>query len=353
MFGGPFNNPSAYRTFTFNSYGHLSPFYRVQPTDYPSPNGFTGAGSAITTQPCNSNITPYTCQYGTYNKTDGGIIYADDALQTEHDVADGNTDAFAEAGFEEGNLWLSQKNLFDRLDKDYDLRNADAALEAFYNANTISAYGTLKALDEQKSEMLLTAEKDSLSALAILADLQSQNSLLNKAVLQEANHQLFNEIYFSSLNTSFKGFTAKQKDALFVLANSCPYIDGDAVYRARTLYAQIDNSIFFDNEALCIVAKVAYKKENEKQQKVNKPFFARFAPNPAQGYTSLIYQIEDGTTATLSLTNQLGQEALAMPLNGNTNKVDVSVASLTQGIYFYKVTNHLGEVLSGKLNIFK
>lgn len=360
VFGGPFNNrppynntDSAYRTYTFNSDGRQSPFYRVQQTDYPTPNGSTGNGSPIQTYPCNANVTNYSCAVGEYNKTDGGIVFAADALQTEHDVANGNTDAFAEAGFEQGNLWLSRKNLFDRLDADYNLRSADAALEAFYNTNTTSVYGKLKALDELKSNFLLMAEKDSLVAGAMLADLKNKNNLLSKAVQQEANHQLFNEIYLSTLNTSFKGFTAKQQDALFALANSCPYIDGDAVYRARTLYAQIDNTIFFDNEALCATAKVAYKKENTEQQKESKPFFAKFAPNPARGFTSLIYQIDKNTTATLLLTNQLGQEALAMPLVGNTNKVDVPVANLMTGIYFYKITNHLGETLSGKLNIFK
>lgn len=150
------------------------------------------------------------------------------------------------------------------------------------------------------------------------------------------------------------GFTQKQKHALFALANSSPYIDGDAVYRARTLYSQIDNSIFFDNEALCATSKVAFKKENEKQhQEENKFFFAHFAPNPARGYTSLVYQIEENTSAHLQLFNQLGQETVNLRLNGNTSKANVPVSNLTEGIYFYKVTNHVGETLSGKINIFK
>ncbi|MCO5279941.1 MAG: T9SS type A sorting domain-containing protein [Chitinophagales bacterium] len=349
-FQGPFNNrppynntDSAYRTFTFSSKGYNSNFYRVQPTDYPYPNGSDVLNQQITTPSCGSNTTNYICTTGTYNKNGVGT---NSTGQYENDIAN------SKYGNGSNELWLMQKNLFDQLDADYNLRTSNPVLENFYTAS--AAYATLRDIENKIADAQRNHTKDTVYAKQQLADAINLNNRLNTAIPQEANHQIFNELYLKSIEKGFKGFAPKEAAWLLNLAAQCPYTEGDAVYRARTLYAQIDNSIYFYNDSLCnTISKPAYKKESESLKTENQPFTARFAPNPANGYTSLLYQIEENTTAILVLTNQLGQYALEMKIGGNQNRADIPIADLMQGIYFYKVTNNKGECISGKLDIFK
>ncbi|MCB0849673.1 MAG: hypothetical protein KDC20_07975, partial [Bacteroidetes bacterium] len=59
--------------------------------------------------------------------------------------------------------------------------------------------------------------------------------------------KMINEIYLSTVAKDVLEFTNDQIQDLYAIASQCPLAGGQAVYRARSLYALADKNTFFNN----------------------------------------------------------------------------------------------------------
>ena len=160
---------------------------------------------------------------------------------------------------------------------------------------------------------------------------KATNATLVTTNLMEFNEKRINEVYLNTAAKASVDFTAPQIADLATIAHQCPYLGGDAVYVARSLYARFSNDAYNDTE-ICGAVGIQARLNNANGTKAKtKAAFALAFPNPADDVlhllTSLPYQ--DGV---LTLTNAIGQRELSLTVRGTMN--DINLAPLSNGIYF-------------------
>jgi len=115
---------------------------------------------------------------------------------------------------------------------------------------------------------------------------------------------------------------------------------GIAVYKARSLLYNYNDSIYFNNEAICPDQGVFYRlglAESDTLPKVANP--VRIYPNPSRGLLTIDLGEIDDSRNEMKLYNMLGQNVLSLTFVGNKTQIDLQAAGIASGLYFVEITN--------------
>jgi len=115
---------------------------------------------------------------------------------------------------------------------------------------------------------------------------------------------------------------------------------GIAVYKARSLLYNYNDSIYFNNEAICPDQGVFYRlgsAESDTLPKVANP--VRIYPNPSRGLLTIDLGETDESRNEMKLYNMLGQNVLSLTFVGNKTQIDLQAAGIASGLYFVEITN--------------
>jgi hypothetical protein len=83
------------------------------------------------------------------------------------------------------------------------------------------------------------------------------------------------------------------------LAVQCPYVAGDAVYMARSLYAQVDNTVFFNDLVIC-------QPSSHGSERMLMPVVRSIPPRITSNFTSCSKCVEDQLRTPLFEVFRLG-----------------------------------------------
>jgi hypothetical protein len=205
-----------------------------------------------------------------------------------------------------------------------------AALQT--NVHALSALSA-QAIEQATNSRVLSAE-----------GVKAANAAIGTSELIEENEKVVNEIYLSTLAKDIDVFTMGQADQLFVLANQCPLIGGNAVYRARALYSLINDDQEFDDPALCLAQGITIRSLEQPPAWSS----ALIVPNPANDRASLIYDPGGAADAVLVLYDALGREALRVPLPPKELMFEFSIATKAPGAYHFVVESEGGSLGEGR-----
>ena len=86
---------------------------------------------------------------------------------------------------------------------------------------------------------------------AIANTLLLQNAAISVQKLYESNEKAVADIFLSAIVKEAGSFSSLQEKTLQAIASQCPWIGGDAVYAARSLYRLIEPKSVFDDDVLC------------------------------------------------------------------------------------------------------
>ena len=178
---------------------------------------------------------------------------------------------------------------------------------------------------------------------------EGSNSSLISTLGIETNEKLFNEIYLATISKSIFEFTPSQKTSLKFIADQCPLAGGNAVLKARAMYALIDYKIFWDNRAICQEVNIELKQ----MPKTNRISKLSLRPNPANETTTLIYELKDYKEAAAILMNSVGQAIKRFNLNVNETSYEFSTINLRPGIYYVKIKTNGMDLENLKLVIIR
>ncbi len=133
------------------------------------------------------------------------------------------------------------------------------------------------------------------------------------------------------------------------LALQCPYIAGDAVYKARNILAPIETNMRYDDLYICNNQGVykgginTYNTENESlfgDETILKNSLvlniAKVYPNPSEGLLKIDYKIE--TDGALKLYDISGRLVRTIALPSNTQHIITDIQDLVNGIYTYSIS---------------
>ena len=143
-----------------------------------------------------------------------------------------------------------------------------------------------------------------------------------------------------------------------MFANSCPFVNGPAVYKARAMYASINPGYVFDDLGLCLAVGV-YKQSTEpnfihidesKLEEINDSNFLVY-PNPASDQLNISYHLEDGTTGEFVLLDITGRVFLKNELDAAVTKMSFSLNTIPKGVYLFQILVNGSASQNGKLII--
>lgn len=181
-------------------------------------------------------------------------------------------------------------------------------------------------------------------------DVAIDNNALAAATVIEDNEVTVNDIYLSTIARSIYVFTPQQIITLYNIAMQCPLSGGNAVFRARSMYALVDKGVHYDNFTICALEGIAIRKSNVVK---NGEYKASLFPNPADGKATLRYVLNENQTAKFSLHTTTGQFIFELILNAKSNTYTFSTSGLRPGVYHYKIISAEDGVLNGKLIIVR
>ncbi|MBK8950427.1 MAG: hypothetical protein IPM68_16710 [Flavobacteriales bacterium] len=136
-------------------------------------------------------------------------------------------------------------------------------------------------------------------------DVQAANTGISTSDLIETNEKTVNDVYLETVGKDVDMFTTDQTSALFNIANQCPMLGGNAVFKARSLYWLIDDAYDFDDAALCLPYGIIVKNLTEQHAHA-----VSVVPNPAKDEATLVLTREIEVPAWLTLYNAVGSEVL-------------------------------------------
>ncbi len=197
------------------------------------------------------------------------------------------------------------------------------------------------------SQWNATALQVAASSKELSADnIQAVNTGVGTSELIEANEKAVNDIYLATIGKDVVGFTATQAADLFAIANQCPMVGGNAVFKARSLYWLIDDTQDFEDPLLCLPFGIIVKSLVELQANE-----VSIVPNPATDEATLMLTRETEALAYLTLYNMVGSVVLRVLVPKGVTRHAFSTADIAPGLYHYKVLGIGGRMGGGKLTI--
>ena len=175
--------------------------------------------------------------------------------------------------------------------------------------------------------------------------------------------------------------TNYMKEDMQFLASSCPFVEGTAVYRARTIYSLWEPNAIFDDRIICIqgqnknqdfsninidsLIESQIAEANVKIPKVNDVAVNNFIkkynleninsievyPNPASTVVIIAYQSK--SDGYFKLFNSYGEIVLSTILSKDITKAQLQIKDVANGLYHYEVEFQNMKKTIGKLTIIK
>ena len=205
-----------------------------------------------------------------------------------------------------------------------------------------STIGTLTAWNHTALQLSATSK-------VLTADgIKAANTNVGTTKLIETNEKQVNEIYLSTVGKDVDTFTVDQTNTLFYIANQCPMVGGNSVYRARSLYRLIDDEQQFDDPMLCLQHGIIVKSLVARE--VNT---MGVVPNPARDGATLVLGKPLDEAGTFILFNAVGEVVMRLDVPAEEYRMSFATSGLATGVYHYRVVNLTGLVGNGRLSIVR
>jgi hypothetical protein len=117
------------------------------------------------------------------------------------------------------------------------------------------------------------------------------------------------------------------------------------------LYSLINDTIEFDDIALCLQQGIYRQQAQANDIKNSKPN-SSIVPNPATDRITVITDsLADSDLCNLIISEVTGKQVLVHILNCKSHQSEISIADLSEGIYFYKIIKNSTLHSTGKFII--
>ncbi len=233
--------------------------------------------------------------------------------------------------------WWLNYNLYNQLQEEAGLLDEDSGLKSFANKYKASNLDKIYKVNESIDR------GDYAAAKSMVVSFTPTNEI----------EQYLKEVYSISIadretNSILSEVNLKRLQAI---AKLCPYESGPAVYNARALLTKVDQTVYFNAcEMPNSSSRIQTNDNSIAQQDKDKVIIY---PNPASDKLHIAVQLEADQKGQLSIYDITGKLLISETISGNSTVSEISTASLSEGIYMYKLTVNDVAVKSGKLSIIR
>jgi hypothetical protein len=264
--------------------------------------------------------------------------------------------------FPDGGRWLDEQMLYDWLNHDTTIRYSSPILDSFYLANASGDLEKLWMVDDLIAQLTDSVNLENTSYwTSLIQTAYTENNNIQSSEVFTNNEKWINNKYLNYLDLGLGNITQEDFEDIETMANACPYIDGTAVFKARTLYAMFVPGVDYDDMAICNSigvykgGKSLYELENEslngngKTQNVNATNNLRIYPNPASTSLTIEFPLNESDTAAFTICDLTGKiiqvETLLYPIN------EIVLKNICRGFYIYICSIQGRNIYTGKLII--
>lgn len=185
------------------------------------------------------------------------------------------------------------------------------------------------------------------SSFTYLGDLVTQQEF-------EEYDRVVSQIYLSTIAEGNYAFSDQDSATIYNIASLCPALGGKAVYKARSIYNLLNDSIYFDDDSLCVSQSVMFRQTSNNISEIQQIEFAKAYPNP----TSNIFIIEFidviASPVTLKLRDNMGKLIEQKILNNKINTINLIESITNSGLYLYELIDDTnGRKQTGKISFIK
>ena len=158
--------------------------------------------------------------------------------------------------------------------------------------------------------------------------IQADIATVGVTLKPEINEKSVNEIYLDVMLNDKTLLTESQKRTITDIANQCPKVGGDAVFKARTLYQMIESKLFIDDDKNCEqIASLANNNIETIKASIQTKTFGVY-PNPAKDFIQLEAKNLEENGEWL-IVNSLGKVVTRY----QNARVNADIKDLPTGVY--------------------
>jgi hypothetical protein len=245
--------------------------------------------------------------------------------------------------------WDREKRLFEELSLDSNLLDSSLNLQNFFDGAQFTTAGQLGEISNDISNLLqaktsgITSEDYDEMVTAV----KNKNSAINTSESYEENQKVMNEIKLETIYKDKWDFNLLEWSTILQIANSCPYIDGPAVFDARALANFIDLNLSFDDDVICN-ASSTFRRSGPKSSFQHS---AKIYPNPADRSITINTVANKNESLTINIYNSIGDLILSEVVASSDQLKTIDIHNISSGLYFVNVLKDNQLIHSGKLSI--
>jgi hypothetical protein len=231
--------------------------------------------------------------------------------------------------------WYDERQVYEWLRRDSVARATYPLLNAFYANQESLLTDEIRTLD---LNMDILCQENTLNDSTIfqnqVQELTQENTALPIGRLFENYEKDLNRIYLDVLTQGWQSLSSADFEQLEELALSCPFVNGSAVYKARSVFAYIQPGLTYNDLEICNAVGV-YKNaigSTSNEDQLVEELSVLIYPNPANEQILLQTSITDGAMHVLvyDMTGQLVQTSRLTIKNGSTV---MPLMSISAGLY--------------------
>lgn len=172
---------------------------------------------------------------------------------------------------------------------------------------------------------------DSLQRQPLVTQVLNDNDEIVTTDLQEENMQIINKLYLETIAKGIREWEEEQIEVLDNLRQQCPLAGGEAVYKARSLYARLyPGQWLYDDESICAVNDMAWR---QAQITVSANPFVKTYPNPATDNITFEWGNLGGEEANIQVYDAKGALILSHLHTADAQKWQCNIKTWSKGIY--------------------
>ena len=177
------------------------------------------------------------------------------------------------------------------------------------------------------------------------------NSTIAPSIAPQLNEQYINDVYIR-YKSQGRSILLQEFNGLLSVAQQCPSSGGEAVFRAREIIRQVNDSLEYDDAAVCAQMGIYRKKQFATVN--TQTIHLLLIPNPAKDQVQLILSgFNTYKELTVTIHDLTGRILDQKTIKTKLTSIVLNSSSLSNGIYVVEVTTDQHEWSSTKLIISK
>ncbi len=164
----------------------------------------------------------------------------------------------------------------------------------------------------------------------------------------EENLKSINDCYYTSFAQGNRNFSTSQVTLWQQIAEQCSVSGGEAVFKARGLYALVNPNIKYNDHLTCLQHGILYKKSQSKPLSNSFKLF----PNPT-GNSFTFYFLNEDPNSLLNIFDEFGRIVKTVNIGLHRSSIVIDVSIFNPGIYHVEFIQGNSILYKNRLVIIK